>query len=394
MTWQRYKRALDGVALPAALIDLDALERNAAKLYAPLEGTSKTLRVATKSIRCPAVVERVLAAGGARAGGLMTYSAEETRYLAEQGAKDLLLAYPTVRASDCAALAEANRLGAVASVVVDSVEHLAPLQQTGVEIPVVIEVDMAWRPLGMGHLGVRRSPLRSVEDVVALAERIRDSKGVRFHGVMGYEAQIAGLTDKSPFSSWMNGPKRMVKRGSRPYVERTRATLREALTAKGLAPTIMNGGGSGSIAWSAAEESLTEVTAGSGFLGSHLFDYYRDLSVEPAACFALQVVRRPAPGLVCCHGGGWIASGETGPDRQPIPWLPEGLRLLPREGAGEVQTPLVANGVSLELGDPVFFRHAKAGELAEHVNEYLLVRGDRVEARVPTYRGLGHAFLG
>jgi D-serine deaminase-like pyridoxal phosphate-dependent protein len=71
------------------------------------------------------------------------------------------------------------------------------------------------------------------------------------------------------------------------------------------------------------------------------------------------------------------------------------MQLLPLEGAGEVQTPLrLPAGVELALGEPVFFRHAKAGELAEHFNEYLLVRGDRIEARIPTYRGLGRCFLG
>jgi D-serine deaminase-like pyridoxal phosphate-dependent protein len=78
-----------------------------------------------------------------------------------------------------------------------------------------------------------------------------------------------------------------------------------------------------------------------------------------------------------------------------LPALPPGLRLLSLEGAGEVQTPLeLGRGVQLDLGDPVFFRHAKAGELAEHFSEYLLVRGTRVEARAPTYRGLGRCFLG
>ena len=64
------------------------------------------------------------------------------------------------------------------------------------------------------------------------------------------------------------------------------------------------------------------------------------------------------------------------------------------EGAGEVQTPLtVPESLKLDLGAPVFFRHAKAGELAEHFQQYLLVRGDRVEARAPTYRGAGQRFI-
>jgi D-serine deaminase-like pyridoxal phosphate-dependent protein len=141
--------------------------------------------------------------------------------------------------------------------------------------------------------------------------------------------------------------------------------------------------------------ALTEVTAGSGFLASHLFDGFRGLDLTPAAYFALEVVRRPTERIVTCHGGGYVASGASGRDRLPVPALPAGLRLLSLEGAGEVQTPLeLPRGRTLRLGDPVFFRHAKAGELAEHFTEYLLVRGSRLEGRVPTYRGLGKCFLG
>ena len=169
----------------------------------------------------------------------------------------------------------------------------------------------------------------------------------------------------------------------------------QTIAARSLAPSLVNGGGTGSLDANASEPALTEIAAGSGFLASHLFDHYRGLSLRPAAFFALQVVRKPAPGFVTCHGGGLIASGAPGRDRLPIPVYPEGLSLLDLEGAGEVQTPLrVPRGVELALGDPVFFRHAKAGELAEHVNEYILVRGDTAIGRAPTYRGMGKCFLG
>jgi D-serine deaminase-like pyridoxal phosphate-dependent protein len=99
--------------------------------------------------------------------------------------------------------------------------------------------------------------------------------------------------------------------------------------------------------------------------------------------------------MVTCHGGGFIASGPGGADRLPLPVFPAGARLVAREGAGEVQTPLaLPDGADVALGDPVFFRPAKSGELAEHFDEYLLVRGDRIEARARTYRGLGRRFLG
>jgi D-serine deaminase-like pyridoxal phosphate-dependent protein len=210
---------------------------------------------------------------------------------------------------------------------------------------------------------------------------------------MGYEAQIAGLTDSGPFAAWQNPIKRALKRGSRRDVERSRKHVVQLLREAGFAPAIINGGGTGSVEWSAGEPALTEVTVGSGFLVGHLFDYYAGLTLAPALHFALQVVRRPAPGLVTCHLGGYVASGAAGPDRLPLPVFPEGARLLPMEGAGEVQTPVqLPDGVDLSLGAPVLFRPAKSGELAERFKEYLLVRGDQIVERAQTYRGFGRSF--
>ncbi|MGD0528436.1 MAG: alanine racemase [Polyangiaceae bacterium] len=391
--WRRYRAVTAGEALPCALVDLDALESNTRALAAPLRASGKTLRVATKSVRCPDLVRRILELAAPVARGLMTYTAAETAFWVARAERDLLLAYPVARARDAALIAGANAGGATAAVVVDSVEHLELLapaaREAGTRIPVVLDLDVSWRPLGSAlHVGVRRSPLREARDVVALARRAAATEGLRFHGVMAYEAQIAGLPDSSPAV-------RAMKAASGRDVRRSRSAVDQALREAGLTPALFNGGGTGSLAACAGEAALTEVTAGSGFVDSHLFDGYRGLGLEPAAYFALAVVRRPSPDVVTCHGGGYVASGSAEKSRLPIPALPPGLSLLSLEGAGEVQTPLaLARGASLDLGDPVFFRHAKAGELAEHFEEYLLVRGDRVEARAPTYRGLGQCFLG
>jgi D-serine deaminase-like pyridoxal phosphate-dependent protein len=283
--------------------------------------------------------------------------------------------------------------------VVDDIGQFAVLEtaaeECGVRMRVVVELDVAYRPFGMGHLGPRRSPLRTPQQVTSLVGAIASRPRLQFAGLMAYEGHIAGVTDRNPFTRTLNPAKRVIKLLSRGGMEENRAAVMKSLMESGHPAGLFNGGGSGSLGWSGADPSLTELTAGSGFLDSHLFDYYRDLEVEPAAYFALQVVRRPAPGLVTCHGGGLVASGEAGLDRLPIPALPAGLKLLALEGAGEVQTPVVLPpGLELALGDPVFFRHAKAGELAEHFSEYLLVRGGKVEGRAPTYRGLGQCFLG
>jgi D-serine deaminase-like pyridoxal phosphate-dependent protein len=93
-------------------------------------------------------------------------------------------------------------------------------------------------------------------------------------------------------------------------------------------------------------------------------------------------------------GGGYLASGPADRDRLPRPHLPAGLRLDLREGAGEVQTPLLgAPAGRLAVGDRVWLRHAKAGELCERFDVLHLIEGDRVVDVVPTYRGEGQCFL-
>ena len=99
-------------------------------------------------------------------------------------------------------------------------------------------------------------------------------------------------------------------------------------------------------------------------------------------------------GIATVLGGGWVASGPAAADRLPRPVWPSGLRFEMREAAGEVQTPLTGQAASaLRVGDRVWFRHTKAGELSEHVNTIHVVEGDEVVGEIPTYRGEGKAFL-
>jgi D-serine deaminase-like pyridoxal phosphate-dependent protein len=390
--WRRLRRAIEGRPLPLALVDLDALEANVARLAGPARAHGKRIRIATKSVRSPALLTCIADASGGAVVGAMAYAAGECPLLVEHGFDDILIAYPTVQKSDLAHVVAANRGGATARLAVDCAEHVDVLARTareaGVRIPVIVDVDVSYRPAPHVHLGVRRSPLRTIEDVVALAERIAAHAELRFDGIMAYEAHIAGLADATLGV-------RLLKRLSRPAVIETRAALVDALAERGLAPGIVNGGGTGSLDANVREPALTEIAVGSGFLDSHLFDHYRGLALRPAAYFALEVVRRPGPGLITCLGGGYVASGAPGRDRLPVAVYPPGLALLEFEGVGEVQTPLrVPPSVELALGDAVFFRHAKAGELAEHVNEYLLVRGDEVTGTVQTYRGMARCFLG
>jgi D-serine deaminase-like pyridoxal phosphate-dependent protein len=390
------RRALKDEPLPAVAVDLDAFDRNVRHAAGLLQHEGHTLRLATKSVRVSALIRRVLD-HGAPYSGLMCFSAREAGALAAEGFDDLLVAYPTVAGDELRVLRDAHESGTDVKLMVDGLEQLvaASREMAGVghPFPVVLDVDMSLRAGGL-HMGVRRSPLRTNADVLRLLEQASELPHVTPVGLMGYEAQVAGLGDRNPFKPWSNPVFKMVRGRSVKAVARRRAELAEAARDAGHVLDLFNGGGTGSLDTTAREPHLTELTVGSGLLCSHLFDYYSNVQFEPACFFALQVVRSSDPGYVTCLGGGYVASGEPGWDKVPVPHDPPGLRLVTAEGCGEVQTPLrVPPGVDLEIGDAVLFRHAKAGELAERFERYALVSGGEIVDRVPTYRGQGWCFL-
>jgi D-serine deaminase-like pyridoxal phosphate-dependent protein len=394
---ERYERIFADVEAPFAFVDLGAMWANAEAMLGRAGG--KPIRIASKSIRCRALLEAILQRDE-RFRGLMTYTLRETLWLAEQGFEDLLLAYPT---ADVAALEElalrsaANPDGAPI-VMVDCAEHLDMIESVlGAGAPpvrVCIDVDAGWWSLGgRVKVGPKRSPIHTVEQAVALAREIERRPQIELDALMAYEGQIAGVGDRPPGQRRRAAAIRFMQRRSAAELAERRAAIVAAL-GEFVELEIVNGGGTGSIELTAAEEVVTEVAAGSGFYAPTLFDHYSRFSLTPAAAFALPIVRKPAAGVATALGGGYLASGSGDAARLPVPWLPAGLALDPEEGAGEVQTPLLgAAAVDLELGDRVYLRHAKAGELCEHFNTLHLVEGDAIVDEVPTYRSEGHAFL-
>ncbi|MDG4821558.1 amino acid deaminase/aldolase [Asanoa sp. WMMD1127] len=378
---------------PFAVVDLAAFDANAKALVGRAQG--KPLRVASKSVRCRDLLTRVLATPGWH--GVLAYTLAEANWLVREGVtEDAVVAYPTADRAALRDLAHDDRLRAGVTLMVDSAEQLDAIQAvTGqVEIRLCLDLDASYRVAGgRVHLGVFRSPVHAPGQARALAETIAKRPNVRLVGIMSYEAQIAGLGDAPPGRRARGLAIRAMQRRSwRELLARRGAAVDAVREVADL--EFVNGGGTGSVRLTGADPSVTEITAGSGLYGPTLFDAYTAWRPTPAAFFAQPVVRRPGAGVVTVLGGGWIASGPTEPSRQPTPWLPGGLELIGTEGAGEVQTPLRGPAAdSLRVGDRVWFRHAKAGELCEHVNELHLVDGDAVTATVATYRGEGKAFL-
>ena len=387
----RIAAATEGLESPSAAVDLTALDANASALRARANGVP--IRIASKSVRCRAVLNRVLAAQGV--SGVMAYSLREAIWLAQSGVDDVLMGYPTV---DRAALAEVVNdrvLSGRITLMVDDVAQLDLVRDAArsdlLKPRICIDVDASLR-VGPLHIGVRRSPLRDPEQVAQFARQAR-SRGFRVVGLMFYEAQIAGVPDA-------NVAVELMKSLSSREIGARRTAVVDAVTAAIGPLEIVNSGGTGSIDFSAADTAVTEVTAGSGLFAPTLFDRYRAFSAEPSLFFALPVVRKPSPRIATAFGGGYIASGPASWSRSPRPvgWsrraagvVTSGLKLLRNEGAGEVQTP-VSGAEEVRIGDRIWFRHAKAGELCERFDTLALVHSDGSVDAVPTYRGEGMAF--
>jgi D-serine deaminase-like pyridoxal phosphate-dependent protein len=389
--------ALDDPATPMVVVDLEAFDANADDLVRRAHGTP--IRVASKSLRVPALLSRALRHQGF--AGVLSYSLREALWLASHGVSDdVVLGYPTVdRGAVRRLLGDQTALAAITLMVddpahldlVDEVRQRVSTGSTTGDVRVAIDIDAGLR-IGPSHVGPKRSPLHDLAEVVAFARHVVDRPGFTLVGVMTYEGQVAGVPDDVPHQRARSLVVRRLKAASMTQLADRRSTI--AATLRDLVDLeFWNGGGSGSIEATAADTVVTEVAAGSGLLVPTLFDHYRSFRPRPASFFGVPVVRRPSEGVATVAGGGFVASGPTAKDRAPTPWAPPGLHLTGLEGAGEVQTPLTGPGVAdLGVGDWVWFRHAKAGELAEHTNVVHLVREDTVVETVASYRGLGLAW--
>ena len=394
------KEATKDLSPPFMVVDLETFDANARDLANKAKAYGKKLRLASKSIRVPALIKRLFEIDPETFQGIMCFSSAEARFLSDEGHDDFLVAYPSIVEQETKHAIAVAKSGKTITLMVDSayqvdaIDSQVRAEDPQLKLELCIDADMSLRRLGgLIHLGVQRSPIRDIQEFRSLSEHIQSKDNVKLTGVMGYESQVAGLPDRNPFAPLLNFAKGQIRHRSVRNCRRIRSEIAEYTKANAIDLRLFNGGGTGSMAWTPSEPWLTEVTAGSGFLQSHLFDYYSEGHCKPAFCFALPISRFSGPGFLTVKSGGFISSGESSRDKAPIVHLPKGLEPISAEGFGEVQTPLknrsdIATG---ELG-PIFFRPSKAGEIAERFNSYFLLQNGEVLDEVSTYRGMGKTF--
>jgi len=393
-TYQYYNHLFKGRRLPLAYVDLDMFDQNIKDIAR--RSNNKTIRIASKSVRCISLIRRILEHND-HYKGIMAFTVEEALFLLEEGFDDILLGYPCVNTDQLNKLVMATAEGKTIIPMVDAAAHLELINviaaKNNIVQPVCIDIDMSMVLPGL-LFGVLRSPVNSFKSFKALVDNWYKYPHLRLEGIMGYEAQIAGLGETDPSQGVKNKAIPLLKKLSIRELAARRKTCVEYARSKGHILPLVNGGGTGSIESTREEECVTEITVGSGFYSPALFDYYNAFRHLPAAGFALEIVRQPKKNIYTCLGGGYIASGAVSLNKQPLPYLPEGIRLTPNEGAGEVQTPVEYSGNEMiGLGDTILFRHSKSGELCERFNELTIVRDGKIDSTVPTYRGMGKCFL-
>ncbi|MBL7666340.1 MAG: alanine racemase [Bacteriovoracaceae bacterium] len=387
--YERYVKALEEIDAPCLVLDLELLDENIRKLEKA--ASHKKIRLATKSIRSYPVIEYIQKQ--LPDAGVMCYDLNEALYLRACGQKDILMGYPTLNESALSILAQSKDVTPIV-LMVDHRSHLEILNRIGTkynyQFHICIDIDLSNSLPGL-HFGVWRSSIHAEDEFRSFVDDLKNYPQVKLVGLMGYEAQVAGVTDSVAGRKPKNLIIQNLKKMAMKIVASKRRRYVEILKAEHYSLKFVNGGGTGSLKETSQEPWVDEVTIGSGFYSPGLFDHYQNFRYRPAMCFALPVTRNPAPGYYTCQSGGFIASGSIDVLKQPVPYLPEGMKLFPLEGAGEVQTPVAHP--ELKIGDKAFFRHAKAGEVCEHFQEILCLRKDKIEKRMATYRGEGKCFL-
>ena len=391
MEYEKVLTIFEQVPRPFAALYLPALQKNIVDIAKRAQNTP--IRIATKSVRCRWVMHYTLQQN-ALYQGLMTYHPAETSWLAQNGLDNLLIGYPYTSENELITVAKLIKEGKNITFMADLPEHLELLNKIGqslnVKIPICLDVDMS-TDLGWVWFGVKRSSIRTISDLQVRLKLIRKLSYVDLVGMMGYEAQIAGLGEKQKdFLKRLIIP--ILKKISLKKLADRRKKMYETIVQEGFQLKIVNGGGTGSIEKTIQEKYINEVTVGSGLYSSGLFDMYNDFRHQPSLFFGIEITRNPEPNIYTCAGGGYIASGAVGLEKQPKIFLPKGLQFLKEEGFGEVQTPFYSPQ-KLKLGDFVLLRHAKAGELCERFQSIYIFDNEQIVEEVPTYRGEGKCFV-
>jgi D-serine deaminase-like pyridoxal phosphate-dependent protein len=271
---------LDHLDTPVLTVDLDAVERNVARVQARCDALGVALRPHIKTHKLPAIAHLQLRAG---AHGIACQKLGEAEIMAAAGIRDILLTYPLVgaaKAARFAALAEEIAMAAVGDSEVVARGLSAALEERGATAGFLVECDT-----GFGRTGVQTP--EAAAELGALADSL---PGLRFEGFMTYPTLA----------------------GSGPWLEAAVAAARS----RGLEPRWVSGGGTPVERWDAAEQTsvLTELRAGTYVYGDRMCIADGSVPLEDCALrLRATVVSRPTRDRAIIDAGSKALTSDTSP---------------------------------------------------------------------------------
>ncbi|HTN52452.1 MAG TPA: DSD1 family PLP-dependent enzyme [Anaeromyxobacter sp.] len=359
------------VDTPALVVDLDAMERNLARMAAFARGAGVRLRPHAKMHKSAELARLQLAAG---AVGVCVQKTSEAEALAARGIDDLYLSNEVVAPAKLVRVAALARSlaarGGRLAIAVDGAEGVARLaeavREAGAALDVFVEIDV-----GQGRCGVPpadRDPVAAVE----LARRVAASPGLRLAGLQAYQGKAQHL--RSPEAR---------REASAAAVSAARAT-RQALEAAGLPCPLVTGAGTGTYALEAASGVYGELQA-----GSYLFmdRDYADNAADPAhppfehALFVKAQVMSVGAGRAVVDAGHKSHAVDSGLPRVHDPF---GRRAYAFENGGDehgILRPL--GGAPLPgIGETIWLVPGHCDPTVNLHDRYVGVRGGLVGGRV------------
>ncbi|MEM3045667.1 MAG: DSD1 family PLP-dependent enzyme [Candidatus Bathyarchaeia archaeon] len=286
-------KAASGIDTPALLIDLDALERNIAKMARHFQGKSVRLRPHAKTHKCPEIARLQMEAG---AIGVTCQKLGEAEALAEAGLDHILISNEVVDP------AKIKRLVALAGkvdvmVAVDDPANVRALSDAasaeGVELKVLVEV----------NVGLNRCGVPPGEPALRLAQTVAASRGLVFEGLMGYEGHTV-------FVKSLPERRRLCSQAVASLV-----ATKELLEARGLAVPVVSGGGTGTYMITGEYPGVTEIQPGSYVFMDATYATVEGVDFEQSLTVLSTVISRPTPERAVIDAGLKSLSTDMGPPK-------------------------------------------------------------------------------
>jgi D-serine deaminase-like pyridoxal phosphate-dependent protein len=308
---------------PQLLIDLDVVDANMSRMFGAFRGRGLAVRVHFKSLKC-AGLARYLTARGARS--FLCAKLNEAEVLAGAGLTDIFIANQLIGPRKLRRLTDLAQRAQV-SVCADDAGNVEDMSRAAVaanvQIGVLVEVD-----IGMGRCGVEPG-----EPALAMAVRIRNSPGLRFLGLQGYDGHLQLLADPAERQAkCLEGLKSLIA---------TRQLIEQA----GIPVNVVTGGGTGTWEFFGSYEGVTEIQPGSFVLMDNAYH-----AVRPEFGCSLSILA-----TVVSHRTGWyvLDAGSKAISRDfgtPV------IKNRPQDRViklSEEHTKVESDDPSLQVGDRV-----------------------------------------